>query len=121
MATLDLSNDTVRFDTGLDNVIIENILETYAGGVVLSGLDNAKDVIPAGTPIVKTKEGEFKPFSEKGDELQYVGVTIHTILKKKPAVGIMTRGTVNVSACEDNMRTLIKEFAKENNHIIFKY
>lgn len=98
-------------DTSLDNVVVQKMIEDIPGGVSLDVSGVTSDVIPAGTVVIKnTSTGDHKPNPQSTpgtyDALpgghEYVGVTIASVLKSKPFVGLMVRGTINEKAAVNN-------------------
>lgn len=104
--TANLSNTGDNFDTSNDSIVIVNNLETIPGGKTLDVTGFAPDVIPAGHLVIEeTATGILKPMPVSGTAYgslppshTYKGVVISSVLKTKPFVGIMIRGSVNRNA-----------------------
>ena len=104
--TANLSNTGDNFDTSNDSIVIVNNIETIPGGKTLYVTGFAPDVIPAGHLVIEeTATGILKPMPVSGTAYgslpanhTYKGVVISSVLKTKPFVGIMIRGSVNRNA-----------------------
>lgn len=104
--TANLNNTGDKFDTSNDSIVIVNNLETIPGGKTLDVTGFAPDVIPAGHLVIEeTATGILKPMPVSGTAYgtlpashTYKGVVISSVLKTKPFVGIMIRGSVNRNA-----------------------
>lgn len=104
--TANLNNTGDKFDTSNDSIVIVNNLETIPGGKTLDVTGFAPDVIPAGHLVIEeTATGILKPMPVSGNAYgsltanhTYKGVVISSVLKTKPFVGIMIRGSVNKNA-----------------------
>lgn len=110
--TGNLSNQGNSVDVGYDSVTIVANLEDIPGGKTLDTTGFAPEVIKAGhLVIVETATGIHKPmpvnvgetaYEAKPAGHTYVGVVVASVLKAKPFVSIMVRGTVNDHAFENN-------------------
>ena len=104
--TANLNNTGDKFDTSNDSIVIVNNLETIPGGKTLDVTGFTPDVIPAGHLVIEeTATGILKPMPVSGTAYgslpanhTYKGVVISSVLKTKPFVGIMIRGSVNRNA-----------------------
>ena len=104
--TANLNNTGDKFDTSNDSIVIVNNLETIPGGKTLDVTGFTPDVIPAGHLVIEeTATGILKPMPISGTAYgslpanhAYKGVVISSVLKTKPFVGIMIRGSVNRNA-----------------------
>ena len=96
----------VSVDTTNDNIVIVKMLEDIPGGKTLDVTGWPHATIPAGHPIIKDDDGEFKPIAlnAEGDAIdatkaaKTIGILTCTILAEKPTASIMVRGTVNEAA-----------------------
>lgn len=105
MAFANLTNDRDQFDTNNDSIVIVDNLQSIRGGRTLDVTGFTPPVIYAGhIVIVETATGEFKPMPVNGGATAYgalpaghtyAGITINTVKKSLPMVGILVRGTVN--------------------------
>lgn len=110
--TGNLSNQGNTVDVGFDSVTIVANLEDIPGGKTLDTTGFAPEVIKAGhLVIVETATGVYKPmpvnvgetaYETKPSGHTYVGVVAASVLKAKPFVAIMVRGTVNDQAFANN-------------------
>lgn len=67
MAEVNLSNESVKVDTGKDNIAIVQVIDTIRGGRALNVTGFTPEVIQAGHPIIKDSiSGDFKPLPVKG-------------------------------------------------------
>ena len=105
--TANLNNTPIQVDTGNDSIVIVHNLETIPGGKTLDVTGFTPDVIKAGHLVIKDASGNHKPMPVNSggtnyDALPanhtYVGIVISSVLKTKPFVGIMVRGTMNDDA-----------------------
>lgn len=104
----DLTNPGFSIDTGNDNVVIRDVLETVRGGRTLGVTGYTLPVIKAGhVIIVETATGIHKPMPVLSDGTAYdalptghtfKGIEINSVLTTKPFAGIMLRGSVNPNA-----------------------
>lgn len=113
--TADLHNQGTQIDAGYDAVTIVTNLEDIPGGKTLDVTGFAPEVIKAGHLIIKeTSTGILKPMPVNGGETAYnawntvstghtaVGIVAASVLKTKPFVSIMVRGTMNEQAFINN-------------------
>lgn len=108
MATVGLNNEQTSIITENDNIVIVENWGTIPGGRALNVTgDNIEDVLKAGHVIIRnttTKEYKLMPKASAStyDALpaghEYAGFLVASILKTKPAAGIMYHGTINVAA-----------------------
>lgn len=105
MAEVNLTSQ-IQVDTTNDNIVIVKCLEDIPGGKALDVTGWPHTTIPAGHPIIKDDDGEYKPIALNvgGDAIdatkaaKTVGILVGTILTEQPAAAIMVRGTVNEAA-----------------------
>ncbi len=103
MADVNLSNQSMTVDAGLDSVVIVHALETIPGGRSLDVTGFAPTVIRAGHVVIKeTATGTYKPHPISGTAYAATpashtveGVVMGSVMTDKAMVGIMVRGTVN--------------------------
>jgi len=103
MAEVNLANQSMTVDTGLDSVVIVHALETVPGGRTLDVTGFAPTVIRAGHVVIKeTATGTYKPHPISGTTYAATpalhtveGVVMASVMADKAMVGIMVRGTVN--------------------------
>ena len=110
MATYNLTNDLEGIIASHDNKVIVDQFQEIRGGRSLDVTGFTPEVIYAGHPIIKdTATGGYKPFPLNGSndgygtlpaDHTYVGILNASILTKKPAAGILVRGTVNPNAMQ---------------------
>jgi len=110
MATYNLHNELEGIIASHDNKVIVDQFQEIRGGRSLDVTGFTPEVIYAGHPIIKdTATGDYKPFplnvSNDGygtlpADHTYVGILNASILTKKPAAGILVRGTVNPNAMQ---------------------
>jgi hypothetical protein len=104
--TANLSNAAETFDTGNDSIVIAHLLEVIPGGKTLDVTGFTPDVIPAGHLVIEeTSTGVLKPMPISGENYgalpashTYKGVVVSSVLKTKPFVSVMVRGSVNKNA-----------------------
>jgi hypothetical protein len=100
MAILDLSTVAgVEYSEGIDGTAIKHYVHGIEGGGVLNVTGFADAVIYEGHGVIREDStGEYKPLPTTGTipaSHTLVGVVRSTTLASKPAVGIMTQGTIN--------------------------
>lgn len=118
MAVTNLNNSKESFNTGMDNVVIVDNLQSIRGGRSLNVTGYPEDIIKAGHVIIKeTSTGDYKPMPLNGDGTEYntlpgghtyAGILIASIKKEKPFAGILVRGTVNINATPFKMTSIIE-------------
>lgn len=117
MGTYDLSNPLEGIESSHDNKVVVDVFQSIRGGRTLDTTGFAPEVIYAGHPIIKeTSTGTYKPFPLNGSNdgygtlpasHTYAGVLIASILTKKPAAGIVVRGTVNSNAMKFDASSIL--------------
>lgn len=116
MATANLNNESQKVDTGNDSIVIVSYLDGVPGGRTLDTTGFSPEVIQAGHIVIKDAKGNHKPMPV-ADATNYaalpanhthVGVVKASVLKTKPMVGIMTRGSVNQIASPYTVTDAIK-------------
>ncbi len=109
MPTYDLVTELEGILASHDNKVIGQCTHDIPGGRTLDVTGFAPDVIYAGHPIIKDNStpAVYKPFPLDGEAYgtlpanhTYAGVLKASILKAKPAAGIMVGGRVNPSAMQ---------------------
>lgn len=99
-----LANDSTALDTGNDSIVIVEYISGKPGGATLDVTDWTPDIIPGGHVVIQeTATGNLKPFPVSGSAYGTLPanhsispyVTQASVLKTKPFVGLMDRGTVN--------------------------
>lgn len=107
MAIADLTNASVSYADGYDNVVIVDNFKSKRGGATLDTTGYPLPYIRAGHVIIEeTSTGELKPMpiTLNGDVYEYgalpgghtyYGILIQSIRTDKPFAGIMFEGTVN--------------------------
>lgn len=117
MATepIDLLKDSLLVDDGKDSLVIVKDNGDIPGGKTLNVADFTADVIPAGTPILKTTGGDYVPLgvtSGAYDSIPSgavaVGVLKASILKSNPQAAILVNGVVNEAVCPAPYTTTLK-------------
>lgn len=118
MAVTNLNNSKESFNTGMDNVVIVDNLQSIRGGRSLNVTGYPEDIIKAGHVIIKeTSTGDYKPMPLNGGGTEYntlpgghtyAGILIASIKKEKPFAGILVRGTVNINATPFKMTSIIE-------------
>lgn len=104
--TANLNNVGDSFDTSNDGIVIISNLETIPGGKTLDTTGFSPAVIPAGHLVIEeTATGVLKPMPISGANYAalpashtYFGVVVSSVLKTKPFVSILVRGSVNKNA-----------------------
>ena len=102
MAEVTLSSE-IKVNTTNDNIVIVKCLEDIAGGKILNVADWTPVSIPAGHPIIKDDDGEYKPLALNAEgtaidatkAAKTIGILKATILTAQAMASIMIRGTVN--------------------------
>lgn len=117
MAVADLNNANYEVDSGNDNVVIVDNLQSIRGGRSLNTTGFTQPVINAGHVIIKeTSSGDLKPmpldsagkvYAALPEGHTYEGILIASILTSKPFAGILVRGTVNPAAAPFKMDTIL--------------
>src|SRR5690606_37809666 len=105
MAIADLTNASVSYADGYDNVVIVDNFKSKRGGATLDTEGYPLPYIRAGHVIIEeTSTGELKPMPLNGTNdgygtlpggHTYYGILIQSIRTDKPFAGIMFEGTVN--------------------------
>ena len=103
MPEVNLANQSMTVDTGLDSVVIVHALETIPGGRTLDVAGFTPTVIRAGHVVIKeTATGTYKPHPISGGAYAATpashtveGVVMSSVMTDKAMVSIMVRGTVN--------------------------
>lgn len=104
--TANLNNDGSSFDNGNDGICIIKNLEVIPGGKTLDASGFTPDVIKEGHIVIEEDAtGVVKPMPVTGEAYaalpanhSYKGVVVSSVLKTKPFVSIMIRGSVNHKA-----------------------
>lgn len=105
MPTIDLATKT-NIDTTNDSIVIVKVIEGIPGGRTLDVTGWPHKTIPAGHPIIKDDDGEYKPLAlntegtaiDATKAAKTVGVLTRTIAVAMPLAPVMVRGTVNENA-----------------------
>ena len=113
--TANLDNAGANFDTANDSIVIAQNLETIPGGKTLDVTGFDPDVIPAGHLVIEeTSTGVLKPMPISGGNYgslpalhTYKGVVISSVLKTKPFVRVMVRGSVNKNASKYGIASVL--------------
>lgn len=113
--TANLDNAGTNFDTSNDSIVIVKNLETIPGGKTLDVTGFTPDVIPAGHLVIEeTATGVLKPMPVSGANYgtltaghTYKGVVVSSVLKTKPFVSVMVRGTVNKNASKYGIASVL--------------
>lgn len=111
MATYNLHNDLEGIIASHDNKVIVDQFQEIRGGRSLDVTGFTPEVIYAGHPIIKDNAtpANYKPLPLNGTNdgygalpasHTYAGILNASILTKKPAAGILVRGTVNPNAMQ---------------------
>lgn len=105
MAIADLTNASVSYADGYDNVVIVDNFKSKRGGATLDTTGYPLPYIRAGHVIIEeTSTGELKPMPLNGTNdgygtlpggHTYYSILIQSIRTDKPFAGIMFEGTVN--------------------------
>lgn len=124
-----LANDSASLDTGNDSIVIVEYISGKVGGATLDVSGFTPDIIPGGhVVIVETATGNLKPMPVSGNNYAalpadhaYTGyVTVASVLKSKPFVGLMDRGTVNPNAQKYNISSILAAVKTAQPHIIWR-
>lgn len=108
MATspIDLINEPILVDDGKSALVIVKDNGDIPGGKTLNATDFALDIIPAGTPILKTTAGDYVPLGVTSSAYDSVpsgavcvGVLKASIRKSNPQAAILVAGVVNEAVC----------------------
>lgn len=113
--TANLSNTGTAFDTSNDGIVIVSNLEVIPGGKTLDVTGFSPDVIPAGHLVIKeTATGVLKPMPVSGANYgslpsghTYHGVVVSSVLKTKPFVSVLVRGSVNKNASKYGISSIL--------------
>lgn len=113
--TANLDNAGTNFDTSNDSIVIIQNLETIPGGKTLDVTGFTPDVIPAGHLVIEeTATGVLKPMPISGANYgtltaghTYKGVVVSSVLKTKPFVSVMVRGSVNKNASKYGIASVL--------------
>lgn len=115
MAYANLNNTPLEVVTGMDNIVIVDVLQTIRGGRTLDVTGFTPKVIKAGHVVIQdptTKE--YKPMPVSGanyatlpTDHKYIGVVISSVETSKPMVSILVRGTVNPAASPYPLTTIL--------------
>ncbi len=113
--TANLSNTGTAFDTSNDGIVIVSNLEVIPGGKTLDVTGFSPDVIPAGHLVIKeTATGVLKPMPVSGSNYgslpsghTYHGVVVSSVLKTKPFVSVLVRGSVNKNASKYGISSIL--------------
>lgn len=102
-----------------DSVVIRNYVDGIKGGKVLDVSGFTGDVIKTGHVIIKSNTDVYKPMPINNDGTAYgslpanhtyVGVSMTTMPKTEPIVGIMTAGEINDTAAPYDFSTIASAF-----------
>jgi len=113
--TANLNNTGTNFDTSNDGIVIVSNLENIPGGKTLDTTGFSPEVIPAGHLVIEeTATGVLKPMPVSGDDYgslpsghTYKGVVVSSVLKTKPFVSVMIRGSVNKNASKYGIASIL--------------
>jgi hypothetical protein len=113
--TANLNNTGTNFDTSNDGIVIVSNLENIPGGKTLDTTGFSPEVIPAGHLVIEeTATGVLKPMPVSGDDYDslpsghtYKGVVVSSVLKTKPFVSVMIRGSVNKNASKYGIASIL--------------
>lgn len=94
--------------SGRQIVVFDQVDATYIGGVHIepkSAKKRFKDgIIPAGTMIMKTQEGEFKVFNDDVTG-EHIGLThFDVVIDDMPLAAVVMAGTARLEALPDKER-----------------
>lgn len=117
--TANLANTGDNFDTGNDSIVIVSNLESIPGGKTLDTTGFTPDVIPAGHIVIEqNSNGVLKPMPISGANYAampashtYKGVVVSSVLKTKPFVAVMVRGSVNRNASKYGIASILSAVA----------
>lgn len=113
--TANLSNAGTNFDTSNDGIVIVSNLEVIPGGKTLDTTGFSPEVIPAGHLVIQeTATGVLKPMPISGANYAslpanhtYHGVVVSSVLKTKPFVSVLVRGSVNKNASKYGISSIL--------------
>lgn len=125
---VELNDDNVVLNSDRDSIVIRNIIETKVGGCALDVKDFTDSVIEAGHIVIFNPEtGVYKPMPVDEGEygtlpegFEYYGFVIASVLKKLPAVGVMTRGSVNPECMKYKLGAIEEAVKTALPHITFR-
>lgn len=129
MPTANLNNEGTSIDTGNDSIVIVEYLSGKPGGATLNVTGFTPEVIPAGhVVIVEDASGDLKPMPINGTAYAALPaghsyspyVVVASVLKSKPFVGLMDRGTVNPKAQAYTIDTILTAVKAAQPHIIYR-
>lgn len=129
MPTASLNNDSTALDTGNDSIVIVEYLSGKVGGATLNVTGFAPEVIPAGHVVIReTSTGDLKPMPVTGSAYAALPaghtyspyVVVASVLKSKPFVGLMDRGTVNPNAQAYAIASILDAVKAAQPHIIYR-
>ena len=129
MPTASLNNDSTALDTGNDSIVIVEYLSGKVGGATLNVTGFAPEVIPAGHVVIReTSTGDLKPMPVTGSAYAALPaghtyspyVVVASVLKSKPFVGLMDRGTVNPNAQAYAIASILDAVKADQPHIIYR-
>lgn len=118
--TYNLNNELDGIIASHDNKVIVQDLGDIAGGRTLDVTGFAPDVIYAGHPIIKddSNPAVYKPlplnatnngYGTLPEDHTYAGILKASILKSKPAAGILVRGKVNPNAMQFDPSSILED------------
>lgn len=124
-----LNGDTTNLHTEDDNVRIRHVYETKIGGCVLDTTDFPDSVIESGHVVIyNSTTGVYKPMPITGtpkaygslpNGFAYFGFVIATVPTSMPAVGVVTRGSVNPAAFKYAITSIESAIKTALPHITF--
>lgn len=129
MPTANLNNDSTSLDTGNDSIVIVEYLSGKVGGATLNVTGFTPDVIPGGHVVIQeTATGDLKPMPVTGTAYAALPaghtyspyVVVASVLKSKPFVGLMDRGTVNPKAQVYTIDTILDAVKAAQPQIIYR-
>lgn len=123
------SNEPTTLHTENDNIRIRHVYETKVGGCVLDTTDFPDSVIESGHVVIyNSSTGVFKPMPITGtpkaygtlpNGYSYYGFVIASTLTSTPAVGVVTRGSVNPAAFKYSISGIENALKTALPHITF--
>lgn len=117
MAEVNLSTENYQIDSTADSIVVQNVIETIAGGRSLNCTGFADSVVTAGHVIIKKANGDYAPMPVASGGTAYdtlpegaaiVGILVSSVRADRALAGIMVRGTVNEVACKYAPTSAIK-------------
>ncbi len=127
MAELNLNGTQSGSDEDFDDsIIIVQVDQDKAGGVVLDTTGFADEYIHAGHGVIKqTSTGIYKPLAASDDATitaghTAAGVVIATVPTARPAVGLMEQGKMNIKAAKYSLSSTFQS-ATQTGGLLINY